>query len=219
MTSPEMGLQTSSVQGLASSTLTGVPGVHVPVWQVSAPLHWSPSEQEAPLGLAGFEHWPLDGSQEPASWHESLAAQVTGVPDVQVPAWQVSAPLHWSLSAQEVPFGLLGFEQVPVAGSHVPAPWQVSLATQVTDVPGVQVPAWHVSAPLHWSLSAQEVPFGLLGFEHWPFDGLHVPASWHESLARHVTGVPGVQVPAALQVSPPLQRFASAQLVPAATGV
>jgi hypothetical protein len=114
--------------------------------------------------------------QVPTWWHWSLATQVTGVPGVQVPLWQLSEPLHWSPSAQEVPFGLLGFEHCPFEGLQVPASWQALLATQVTGVPAVQEPAWQVSAPLHWSLSAQEVPLGLAGFVHCPFEGSHVPA-------------------------------------------
>src|SRR5690242_20771852 len=63
--SPEMGAQTSRVHGLPSSVFTGVPGVQEPVWHVSEPLHWSPSEQETPLGLAGSVQWPFEGSQMP----------------------------------------------------------------------------------------------------------------------------------------------------------
>jgi hypothetical protein len=148
------------------------------------------------LGLAGSEHWPFDGLHVPTSWHWSRATQVTGVPGVQAPAWQTSTPLQALPSPHEEPFGFGGSEHCPLEGLHVPASWHWSLATQVTGVPGVQVPLWHVSEPLHWSPSAQEVPFGLLGFEHCPFDGLQVPASWHWSLATQVTGVPGVQVPA-----------------------
>jgi len=35
-------------------------------------------------------------------------------------------------SLQVVPSGLFGFEQTPVAWSHVPATWHWSLAVQVT---------------------------------------------------------------------------------------
>jgi len=36
---------------------------------VSVCVHALPSLHELPLGLAGFEHVPVDGLQVPASWH------------------------------------------------------------------------------------------------------------------------------------------------------
>jgi hypothetical protein len=100
----------STVHALPSSTFTGVPGVHEPVWQVSEPLHWSPSEQGAPSGFVGLVHCPVEASQVPASWHASIALQVTGAPGLQEPAWQVSEPLQALPSPHEVPFGLAGSE-------------------------------------------------------------------------------------------------------------
>jgi hypothetical protein len=38
-----------------------------------------------------------------------------------------------------------GLEQVPVAESHVPGTWQLSLAVQVTGLPPVHTPLRHVS--------------------------------------------------------------------------
>jgi hypothetical protein len=42
---PVVALQLSAVQGFPSAQLSGVPGLQVPAWQVSAPLHALPSEQ------------------------------------------------------------------------------------------------------------------------------------------------------------------------------
>jgi hypothetical protein len=39
---------------------------------------------------------------------------------VHVPAWQVSVLVQAFPSSHAVPFGFAGFEQAPVAGSHVP---------------------------------------------------------------------------------------------------
>ena len=64
--------------------------VHLPAWQVSVCVQALPSSQALPSGFAGFEHEPVAGSQVPASWHESAAAQVTGFAPVQTPFWQVS---------------------------------------------------------------------------------------------------------------------------------
>jgi hypothetical protein len=49
--------------------ITGFAPVHVPAWQVSVWVHASPSLQAVPFAAAGFEHWPVAGSQVPATWH------------------------------------------------------------------------------------------------------------------------------------------------------
>jgi hypothetical protein len=67
--------------------------------------------------------------------------------------------------------------------------------------------------------SLQAVPFAAFGFEQVPVAGLHVPATWHWSLAVQVTGLPGSQTPVALHVSKPLQGFPSLHDVPAGTSV
>jgi hypothetical protein len=122
-------------------------------------------------------------------------------------------------SLQAVPFGLAGFEQIPVDGLHVPGLWQESGTPQTTGFAPVQMPLWQVSVWVHALASLQTEPFVFAGFEQRPVDGLQVPTSWHWSDAVQVTAVPGTQVPVALHASAPLQRFESAQLVPAATGV
>ena len=45
--------------------------------------------------------------------------------------------------------------------------------------------------------SLQAVPSGAVEFEHRPLVGSQVPATWHWSLAVHVTGLEPVQLPAA----------------------
>jgi hypothetical protein len=44
--------------------------------------------------------------------------------------------------------------------------------------------------------SLHDVPFGAAGFEQSPVAGLHVPATWHASLAVHVTGFDPTHAPA-----------------------
>src|SRR5439155_985463 len=104
-----------------------------------------PSLQAAPSALAGLEQTPLAGSQVPATWHWSRAVQTTGLAPVQMPAWQVSLWVQALPSVQAVPSALCGVEQVPLAGSQVPATWHWSSALQVTGFAPVQVPAWQVS--------------------------------------------------------------------------
>jgi hypothetical protein len=50
----------------------------------------------------------------------AMVAHVFG-PAVQLPAWQVSELVQLLPSLHDVPFIFAGFEQVPVAGLHVPA--------------------------------------------------------------------------------------------------
>jgi len=95
---------------------------------------------EAPFEAIGFEQVPDVGSHVPAAWHESLAVHVTGFEPVQVPAWQESVCVHALPSLHVVPFVAAGFEQVPLAGSHVPTAWHWSDAVQVTGLDPVQVP-------------------------------------------------------------------------------
>jgi hypothetical protein len=59
----------------------------------------------------------------------------------------------------------------------------------------VHVPAWHVSVWVHALPSLHAVPSGAFGFEHAPVVGSQVPATWHESLAVHVTGLDPVHTP------------------------
>jgi hypothetical protein len=127
--------------------------------------------------LAGFEQVPVAGLQLPASWHWSPGAQTTGFAPVHVPAWHASLWVHASASLHAEPSGFAGFEQVPLAGSHVPASWHWSLAVQTTGLPPVQVPVWQVSACVHALSSLQGAPFGRFGFEQTPVAGLQTPES------------------------------------------
>ena len=75
----------SAVQVKATPLLTQLPAAQ-----------WSPTVQallsvhSEPSGVGGFVKTPVAGSQRPSSWHWSTAAQVTGLPPTQIPAWQAS---------------------------------------------------------------------------------------------------------------------------------
>jgi hypothetical protein len=150
---PKAASQRASWQ--ASMTITvggegGRPAVQVPCWQVSLPLQASPSTHSVPFGFAGFEHWPVAGSQTPASWQESWAAQV--IPK-QRSIWHVGEQLsplavlpssHSSeTSRTPLPHTLqpVEAEQAPVAGSQAPAVVQPDVGVQVTGLPPAQLPA------------------------------------------------------------------------------
>ena len=59
----------------------------------------------------------------------------------------------------------------------------------------VQSPLWQVSISVHALPSLHVVPFDAVGLEHTPVLALHVPTTWHWSLAVHVTGSLPVQTP------------------------
>ena len=78
---------------------------------------------------------PVAASHVPTSWHWVLAVQVTGLPPTHEPAWQLSVLVHSLPSLHEVPSGLAGFEQVPLAELQVPAWWHWSEAVHTTGLP------------------------------------------------------------------------------------
>ena len=85
--------------------------------------------------------------------------------------------MHALPSSHAVPFGLAGFEQMPVAGLQVPASWHWSGSSQTTGLPPLQMPPSHMSTVVHALPSSQTAPSGLAGLEQVPVDELHVPAS------------------------------------------
>ncbi len=98
---------------------------------------------------------------------------------MQAPLWQVSVWVHAFPSVHDVPSAAAGFEHLPVAESQVPATWHWSDAVQAIGFDPVQVPLWQLSVCVHALPSLHVVPFAAIGFEHWPLDGSHVPATWH----------------------------------------
>ena len=143
-------------------TIDGPP-VHVPPWQASAVVQMSLSLHVVPLGALGFVQAPVVGLHMPATWHWSLAVQTMGLAPAHAPAWQVSVCVHALPSVQAVPSGASGFEQVPLAGLHVPASWHWSLAEQTTGLAPAHVPAWQVSVCVQALPSVQAVPLGASG--------------------------------------------------------
>jgi hypothetical protein len=161
---------------LPSSSSGGVPATQVPVaLQTSTPSQALLFEQLVPAET-GVWLTPVTGSQ--ASAVQGLSSSVAGgAPAVHEPAWHVSEPLQTVESLHALPFGLAGFEQVPVEGLHAPASWHVSDAVQTTGFAPVQVPAWQLSVCVQASPSEQLAPFGFTGSEQVPVPGLQVPTS------------------------------------------
>jgi hypothetical protein len=84
--------------------------------------------------------------------------QITGFAPEQLPFWQVSVWVQPFPSLHVVPLLAIGFEQVPLEGSQVPATWHWSEAVQVTCEPAVQTPPWQLSLRSQRFPSLQVVP-------------------------------------------------------------
>src|SRR5450631_446726 len=104
----------------------------------------------------------------------------------QTPPVQIPAPLS---KAQEVPSGAAAVWQ-PLSGSQTPTE-QGPVLPQDGAAPGVQTPAWQVSAPLQALPSEQEVPSGAVVIPHAPVDGSHMLATWQASGAAQLVPLPG----------------------------
>jgi hypothetical protein len=119
-------------------------------------------------------------------------------------------------SLQTVPLGALVWAEQPVAGAHVPATWQTSVAAgQVTTAPPLHTPVWQVSPVVQRLLSLQVVPSTATVSAEQPVAGEQVPATWQESeAAGQVIPGPAEQVPRPLQMSFWVQALPSLQVVP-----
>jgi hypothetical protein len=143
------------VHGFPSSTTSGVPAVQAPDWQVSAPSHTVALGQAVPFATFVWLT-PATGSHASAV-HGFPSSTTSGVPGVQVPAWQVSPPLQTLASGQAVPFATFVW-LTPVTGSQASAVHGFPSFT-TGGVPGVQLPLWQVSAPSHTFPFGHPVPF------------------------------------------------------------
>jgi hypothetical protein len=133
---PKSGSQESVVHVLLSLQLSTVPAVHTPSWQVSSPLQTSPSVHDEP-SRSGVLTQPLMALQVSVV-QTLLSLQVSGVPETQEAAWQVSLPLQTVPSPHEVPSATAVLVH-PATGSHVSVV-QTLASLQLRGVPEVQVP-------------------------------------------------------------------------------
>jgi hypothetical protein len=90
--------------------------VQTPALQTSVWVQLLLSLQLVLSGLAGLEHFPVVGSQVPATWHWSGVGHVTGLAPTHVPLLQVSVLVQALPSSHAVPE--LGV-QVPVLAEQV----------------------------------------------------------------------------------------------------
>jgi hypothetical protein len=123
--------------------------------------------------------------------------------------------VHEFPSVQLVPSAAVGFEHAPLVGSHAPATWHWSDATQVTGFDPRHEPLTQASLRVHTFASLQEVPSAAGGLEHCPVVASQAPATWHWSEAAQVTGFVPLHEPA-WHVSVCVQAFPSEHAVPSA---
>src|SRR5439155_9968343 len=125
-----------------------------------------------PSGLQGFVQVPVAWLHVPLLWHWSCAVQSTLFPYAPLFRSQASVCVQALPSLHVVPSGLAGFEQVPVAGLHVPASWHWSGVGQTTRLPPVHTPVSQVSVCVHALPSMHVLPSRLAGVEHEAVAGL-----------------------------------------------
>jgi hypothetical protein len=116
--------------------LSAVPELQVPAWHVSLPLQTLPSAQGVPFSTGVVEQ-PKVGLQ--LSEVQTLPSlQLSAVPAVHVPPWQVSPPLQTLPSLHEVPFSTAVLAQ-PVTGLQL-SEVQMLPSLQLSGVPAPQAP-------------------------------------------------------------------------------
>jgi hypothetical protein len=189
----DLGLQASELQLVFSGEFgyvhVPVLELHVPgvVWHAGGVLQDTPvpavhtpdlqdlGVQESLLQLvlsadSAYVHTPVLELHVPGeSWHAGGALQVTAVPAVHVPPWQVLG-LHAS-ELQLVVSGFAGFEQTPVVALQTPTAWHWSEAVQV---PATQAPAEQVAHPEHAVPVFCQAP---LPSQVWGWSPLHFTAA------------------------------------------
>ena len=150
---------------------------------------------------------PVAGSQLSAV-HAFPSSQLSGVPAVHVPAWQVSSPLQTLPSEHDVPLAT-GVWMHPVAGSQLSAvhafPW-----SQLSGVP------WHAPEPVQASPPVQAFPSlhaaPTLAVCTQPLTGSQVSVV-QVFVSLQLTGDPW-HAPEPVQASPAVQALPSLQGVP-----
>jgi hypothetical protein len=189
---PVAGLQPSVVHTLPSLQTMGVPAVHTPAWQVSAPLQAFPSLHDVPLATTALPHTP--------------AVQLSVVHGLL--SLQSAATLHALQPAMGVCWQPLTELQESVV--------QAFPSLQLSAVPAAHVPFWQVSAPLQTLLSEHAVPFRTAVVVQ-PKAGLQLSVV-HTFPSSQTSAAPAVHTPA-WQVSGPLQTFPSEHGTPFSTVV
>ena len=162
-------------------------------------MHALLSVHVVPLATGVPLHVPVAGSHVWALRHWVAPGQVTGLPPVQTPPWQVSVCVHPLLSLHVVPFRAVVLFTQPVAGLQLSAVHGLLSSHEMLaleQLPPAQIPSvtWHLSAVMQatpsafWqvpvalhALHAPQPPTGLLQQN----PSVHERPLWHWSLVAH----------------------------------
>src|SRR5258706_485477 len=168
---------------------------------------------------------PIEGSRPSGIGRPSRTQRLPSGPVMMSPRnrrakYDVSAPVPGSIrptdpSSAKNPVSGDTNQSAPSGPEMIAVGFRRPVGNSVilSDEPALHTPARHVSPMLHALPSSQGVPSGCVGFEQAPDVGLHVPTSWHGSLAAHATGLVPAQMPAR-HVSVCVQALPSLQAVP-----
>jgi hypothetical protein len=203
--------------GSAPGQTTGLRPTQTPLAHVSEfvhalpSLHFVPSERGVPPQVPS---WHLSDWVQvlPSSHAVSSGSDVpTQDPLRHMSIEQGFCPPHFA------PSGATGYEQVPVAGSQLPARWHASGGAQTTACPE-QIPEWQALFAVHRLPSSHDVPSGPAAYKQVPVAGSQTPAPvWHGPGGGQTTGLP-TQDPLRHE-SDRVQALPSLQLAPSgATG-
>jgi hypothetical protein len=217
-TQPVAALHVSVVHSLPSSQLAATPGWQTPdTSQASPTVHALPSVHELP-GVAGvWSHWSVVSLQV-SIVHALVSLQSRAEPPRQVPLWQVSATVQNWPSLQPVPFGSVGWAQLPAAHvsvvhgfpSSVHAPLRlvktqpvvvlhVSVVHSRLSLQTVAGPGWHAPVPLQVSFDVHALP-SLHGAPDSAFTWWQPPGSVHVSTVQEL---PSSQLSGVVKQTPP----------------
>ena len=189
----------TSWHGPLTVHVTALLPVHLPAKQPSVLVQALPSSQAVPSLRGTAAHAPVFASHVPTLQASSRLEQLTAVPATQLKVCR----LHFSTPLQALP----SLQSASLAQPHLlwskkqpPGSTQLStvhaiLSSQLTPAPP-HTPLLHTSPPVHALPSLHGVLSGLLGLLQSPVAGSQVPASWHWSLAVHVTGLAPLHTPA-----------------------
>src|SRR5262249_30557003 len=120
---PVAGSQTLAVwHASVESQTTGFAPTQVPPTQMSVCVQASPSLHAVRSGFAVASHRPAPSLQVPWLHWSAKAEQSRAVPP-HTPALQASFTVQKMPSSQAKPSGWFGLEQMPLAGSQLPATW------------------------------------------------------------------------------------------------
>ena len=222
---PAIASQLSSVHGLPSSQLIGLPALHKPLAHTSPLLQTVPSSQGSVL----LVKMQPDFTSQLSVVHNLPSSQIFWLPGLQAPLLHWSFTVHTLLSVQNAllfattqPFALSQLSSVhPLPSSHTMSPPGLhALSLQVS--PLVQaLPSSHGCTLLKWAqpllASQPSSVHKLLSLQSIALPGMHLPPSHASSWLHTLASVQGALL--FLNTQPlSLSQLSSVQTLPSSQG-